>query len=146
MKVQTTRFGELDIPEKDIITFSEGILGFFGLFKYFLKQPDAESVFRWLQSVERSELAFVICDPRIFKPDYAIKVRKEDLASIELEDVSAGDVWVIVRLTEKVEDMTANLQGPLIINKEKMLAKQLVLPEGSYELRHHIFPEGPEKA
>lgn len=37
--------------------------------------------------------------------------------------------------------MTANLQGPLVINTKKMLAKQLILSDGKYASRHYIFPQ-----
>ena len=36
MKVNTTRFGELQVNKEDIITFSEGVLGFE---KFFLTFP-----------------------------------------------------------------------------------------------------------
>src|SRR5690349_24247738 len=39
VKVKTTRFGELEVNPNDIVTFSEGLLGFENLKKYFVVDP-----------------------------------------------------------------------------------------------------------
>ena len=36
MKIKTTRFGELEVDKKDIIEFTEGLLGFENLKKFFV--------------------------------------------------------------------------------------------------------------
>ena len=51
MKVKTTRFGELDVDKKDIITFKEGLLGFEGLNKFFIVDPGDQTLILWIQSL-----------------------------------------------------------------------------------------------
>ena len=55
MKVNTSRFGEVEIKEEKVITFEDGVLGFENYKKYILLEDG--SGFYWLQSIENGELA-----------------------------------------------------------------------------------------
>ena len=79
VRFTTTRFGELDVPPDRIITFPSGLIGFGALRGFALVENPGGGPFKWLQSVERPELAFVITDPKLFFPDYAVEVKEEDL-------------------------------------------------------------------
>jgi flagellar assembly factor FliW len=87
--------------------------------------------------VDRPELAFVVCDPRLFVPDYVVPVKVDDLAQIGLADPSTAQVFTIVN---KVDNMlTGNLQGPLVINVETREGKQLVLSDRRFSTRHPLM-------
>ena len=140
MEIKTTRFGDIEIDENLIITLPEGILGFEDIKRYIiLDHFDKESPFKWLQSVEDPSLAFVITDPLIFVPDYKAKVSKEEIKSIELSDAGKAIIVVIVNIKRDHSEITINLQGPIVINAEKKLAKQIVIRESDYSVRHVIF-------
>ena len=38
-----------------------------------------------------------------------------------------------------MKDVTINLQGPLVLNPEKRLGLQFIIPEGKYSTRHLLF-------
>ena len=58
MKIGTTRFGELEVENSDIISFKEGLLGLKTL-KFFVVDPgDQETLILWLQSTEQPNIAF----------------------------------------------------------------------------------------
>ena len=140
MEIKTTRFGDIEIDENLIITLPEGILGFEDIKRYIiLDHFDKESPFKWLQSVEDPSLAFVITDPLIFVPDYKTKVSKEEIKSIKLSDAGKAIIVVIVNIKRDHSEITINLQGPIVINAEKKLAKQVVIRESDYSVRHVIF-------
>ncbi len=40
---------------------------------------------KWLQSMESPDLAFVVTDPLIFKPDYQIRLYRADLEEIKVD-------------------------------------------------------------
>jgi len=145
LKIETTRFGQVEIDESLIITIPEGILGFEDLKRFILLDHyDKESPFKWLQSIEDPSLAFVITDPLIFLPDYKAKINKEELVSIQLPEAGKAVIVVIVNIKRDHSEITINLQGPLVINSEKKLAKQCVLPTDDYDLRHVIFPQSTQ--
>jgi len=141
MRVETTRFGEVEVSEEDVFQFPEGILGFSDLKEYALLRLEGEEPLLWLQSTEEPGVAFIVCDPVGFSPGYQVKVMKDDLGSIELDDVREGRVLVILTISPDPMLTTANLQGPLVFNVIKRLAKQLVLPGEEYTTKHPVFAD-----
>src|SRR5512137_2745171 len=137
MIVQTSRFGAVEVDESRLIRFPRGILGFPENHGYALIQTGEKSGFYWLQAVDRPELAFVVCDPRLFVSDYAVPIKTEDLQAIGLEDPSGAQVFIIVNKVEEL--LTGNMQGPLVINIETRVAKQLVLSDRRFSNRHPLM-------
>lgn len=138
MKIKSTRFGKLDIDESRIITFTDEILGFPGHKRFILLDHDSKSLFRWLQSVENEGLAFVVTDPLIVVPEYRIEVKEEDIADLQLSSLENAVVISIVNISEGGKKVTTNLLGPIIVNPDKMLARQVILCNSSYSIQHPI--------
>lgn len=136
MLIQTTRFGPVDIDDSRIIDFPAGLLGFSSYKKFALLQPDDNGVFFWLQSTESADLAFVVTDPALWIPDFQVNIRKEQMDELGLREVSEAQVLVIVNKRE--HSLTANLQGPLVINSANRSAMQLVLAEKKWSTRHEL--------
>lgn len=137
MLIQTSRFGQLEVNPERLIIFDGGILGFAEQHRYALIQTGEGSAFYWLQAVDAADLAFVVCDPRLFVVDYQVPVKLEELEGIALTGAEDAQVFVIVN---KVEDMlTGNLQGPLVVNVATRKAKQLVLSDKRYSTRHPLM-------
>lgn len=137
MLIQTSRFGSLEIDGERLIRFPKGVLGFPASKEYALIQTGENSAFYWLQAVDRPELAFVVCDPRLFVPDFRIPVKADDLAEMGLGDVEQAQVFVIVNRVD--DELTANLQGPLVINVPTRVGYQLVLSDRRYSTRHPLM-------
>jgi len=138
LKVNTTRFGTVEVKEKDILKFPEGLVGFADCKRFFIYNKEKNLPFFWLQSVDDPKLAFVICDPLLFFPDYKVSVRKEELSVIDASDPAKLIICVIISISHDPFRMTANLQGPLVINTGNRKGKQLVLMDGKYTTRHTI--------
>ena len=137
MIVQTSRFGSVEVDQSRVISFARGILGFPKYRDYVLIEPEPDSTFYWLQSVDAADLAFVVTDPLLFVPDYQIPLREETRQELAITDLSEANVLVIVN---KVADtLTANLQGPLVIHAQTRAAAQIVISEKKYQTRHPIM-------
>lgn len=136
MNVQTTRFGVVSLDEKRIITFPAGLLGFSTYKTFALLQPDDEGVFFWLQSLESPELAFVVTDPAMWVSDFEASIRREQMEELGLDKLDNAQVFVIVNKYGNA--LTANLQGPLVINLHNQRAMQLVLADKRWTTRHEI--------
>jgi flagellar assembly factor FliW len=132
--LKTTRFGELSIPDADLYAFPSGLPGFPGLTRFVLLPNPAGGPFQWLQSADRPDLAFVVCDPLLFAPDYRVEVRAEDLEPIGLKDAGEGFVLAILSVPADPSKMTANLLGPLVFNPGTMKARQVVLAKRGTDL------------
>lgn len=137
MMIQTSRFGSLEVDGSRLITFERGILGFPDNKGYALMQTGEESAFYWLQAIDREDLAFVVCDPRLFVAEYRAPVKVEELTPIGLTDPDQAQVFIIVNKTDDV--LTGNLQGPLVVNVETRQARQLVLSDKKFSTRHPLM-------
>lgn len=137
MLIETTRFGTLEIDGSRLLTFPAGILGFPDMHRYALIQTGEDSGFYWLQCVDCDDLAFVVCDPRLFLGDYKVQVRAPDLEDIGMNDLEKSQTFIVVN---KVDGMlTGNLQGPIVVNTATREAKQLVLNDPKYSTRHPLM-------
>lgn len=141
MKVQTSRFGELDISEESLIVFPAGLVGFPHLTKYAVFDTEKDSGYQWLQSVEDATLAVVIVQLAFVKPDLRITVPDEAVAELEISEDDPVSVSVIVTIPQgRPENATVNLRAPILVNLRTRRAKQLVLHE-SLPLQYPLIPD-----
>ncbi len=144
MNLQTKYQGEVEINSHDIITFDNGIPGFLDERKFIiLPLPDNKAI-SILQSVNTSELAFVIADPFIFFKDYEFSLDDQTIHQLEVKDETEIYVKVILTIQDPFNKSTANLQGPIIINTNINKAKQLILKNSVYKTKHPLFKENIE--
>ncbi|MFZ4574383.1 MAG: flagellar assembly protein FliW [Phycisphaerales bacterium] len=137
MEVRTTRFGTLEIAEDRVIQFPKGLLGFSGSTRFCLLEPGTDAAFFWLQSLDEPSLAFVVTDPALFVPEYSVPVRPEQMVELKLSKLDDAQVFVIVNKVD--EQLTGNLQGPLVVNTLTKEGEQLVLAEKRWTTRHPLM-------
>lgn len=137
----TTRFGELEVRDEDIIQLSDGLLGFGACKHYVLLEDPQQEPFLWLQSLDDPALAFVLVDPLLFFPGYRVAIPREEISDLELGDPSEARILVVLVVTEDPAKITANLKGPLIINPHTRRARQVVLMEEEYGTRHPLLAQ-----
>ena len=139
MKIQTTRFGEVDVDSNRVIRFPKGLLGFPKYQEYVLiesgdkARANEESNFWWLQSTDLPELAFVVTDPTLFVSTYKVPIHPEQMLGLGLTSSDDAQVFVIVNKRGNV--LTGNLQGPLVINVGSRCGEQLVLSDRRFTTR-----------
>ncbi len=141
IKVKTTRFGEIDIDEKDVITLPAGIIGFPELKQYVLLDHDQDSPFKWLQALEDGAIAFVLINPLLFKPDYLVEVNEAEVADLGIEAEEDAVVSVIITMPSDPQKMTANLKAPVVFNLKNHKGRQIILNTSEYTTRHNIMEE-----
>ncbi len=142
MKVNTSRFGELEVPENLIIRMTKPVLGFEQLKRYVIVETLDFEPFKWFQSVDDPQVAFVIVNPLLFFPDYTIEVNPREIDELRVDNVREINTYAIVTIPQEYTRMTANLQGPLLVNTRTNLAKQLVLVNSTYRIKHLMLPAG----
>jgi len=138
MVINSHRFGPLDVPEDKIVTMERPILGFERLKFYCLIEMDELAPFLWMQSTEDPEVAFLVMNPVTFFPDYRIEINSQEIAELEVTDPGSVETYVILTILKKTKDISANLQGPILINTVNSKGKQLVLVNSRYHVRHSI--------
>ncbi len=141
IKVKTTRFGDIEIDDKDVIALPAGVIGFPELKQYVLLDHDQESPFKWLQSLEDGAIAFVLINPLLFKPDYLVEVNEAEVADLAIESEEEAVVSVIITMPSDPQKMTANLKAPVIFNLKNRRGRQVILNNSEYTTRHNIVEE-----
>ncbi len=141
MKISTTHFGEIELQDEKIISMPSGLLGFEHAKRYILLNHSKEGPYMWFQAIDDPSLAFILIDPLFFRPDYKININKGEITEIGITNEKNVVILAIVTLRDDPQKMTANLQGPIIINAEKRIAMQLVLTQSQYTTRHSIIEE-----
>lgn len=140
MRVDTKAYGTIDVDERQTIEFPYGILGFERLKDYVLLDAPQQP-FYWLQAMDLVEVAFVLINPVIFRPDYVVEVSPEELEEIGIDSQEQMLTFAIVTVPPNPMEMTANLQGPIIINKETRIGRQCISVNPKWEVRHPILKE-----
>ena len=143
MIVNSVRFGQLEVPDDKIITMEKPILGFEQVCRYCLVEVDEIRPFLWLQAVDEPALAFLVVNPLAFYPNYKIEVNSKEIGDLDIVRASSVETYAIVTVPEDPKEMSVNLQGPILINTENGRAKQLVLVNSDYQVRHILLDCSP---
>lgn len=145
IKVNTSRFGELEIDEARVVHFKNGIPAFEDEHEFIILPYDEESPYYFMQSLKTPDLAFLLTIPFLFFPDYTFEV--DDNAMEELEIKEEDNVFYYTLITipnHSIRYMTTNLLAPIVLNTTNMKAKQIVLEKTTYTTKERLFPD-PKK-
>lgn len=141
MKINTSRFGEIEIHETDLISIPNGLIGFSDLTQFILLHYKKNSPFKWLQSTQDGTIAFLIVNPTSFYPDYTVEISKKDASALALTHSNDAIIALIVTVPNDTKKISANLKAPLIFNLNTKTGAQLVLKETQYQTKHLIIQE-----
>lgn len=140
MTIDTKAYGTVEIDEKQLMTFPTGLYGF-ERYQAFALLDAHQKPFYWLQSTEDVQLAFVLINPYVFRPDYVLEIADEDLEEIGAPEQDDILVFAIVTIPEDSSELTANLQGPIVINRSARLGKQSISLNPQWQTKHTILRE-----
>jgi flagellar assembly factor FliW len=113
--LQSTRFGEVEIPEEAVIDFPQGLIGLGGS-RYTLLARSDDAAFVWLHSLDDPALALPLTDPWRFFDSYEVEIGDDEAERIGIAADAATAVYVTVRAAESLEDFSANLRAPILVN------------------------------
>jgi flagellar assembly factor FliW len=129
--VRSTRFGELKIPTEQLLRFPLGLPGFTDATRFALVEHRSGSRFRWLQSVEHPEAAFLVIDPMLVEAGFPIERVRPAIRFIDLEDDEEVAVLVICCVPSKAP-ATVNLMAPIGIGLRSRRGAQVILHETGF--------------
>lgn len=141
MKVETRLFGTIEVAEDKIIHFPDGIIGFPDCKDFTLvfdEEKGNKKSISWLQSLDESVFALPVLDPLQVKEDYNPMVEDELLSS--LDNLTEENTFILVTVTvpENIEDLSVNLQAPIVINADTRKACQVIVSE-DYPVKYKIY-------
>lgn len=124
MKIQTTRFSQIEIEPDDILFFRHGIFGFENCRHWVLLADAENSAVAWLQSIQRPEVALPVVSPRRFVQDYEVRLEHEEVEKLQLAPNEQAYVLGIVGRDH--DTLTLNLRAPLVINLSRRIGFQII--------------------
>jgi len=141
MRVDTLRFGPIELEKDSLIIIKEGLPGFSKLHHFFLVESAEDQLFMWLQSADDSRIAFPVIEPQICSPTYKVPIGERELESLECRDTNRVKVLCIATIPEDPRQMTANLRAPIVISLESQMAMQVISPDSTYPVKHPLFKD-----
>lgn len=140
MKINTVRFGEIEIEKERIFKFALPIIGFNELRDFVILDLNKDSFFKWLQSVEDPALAFPIVSVFTMKLDYSIDLPDNVVEILKIKNVESLLVMNIASIPQDdPHGTTINLLAPIIFNLDELLAGQVVLSGSGYDISFPMF-------
>ncbi|OFX16911.1 MAG: hypothetical protein A2Z18_01665 [Armatimonadetes bacterium RBG_16_58_9] len=146
MKVQTTRFGALEVDEGSTVNMASGPLGFEQLTRFCLIQHRSDTSFRWLQSMEDPSLAFVVVDPTEFFDDYEIEISDAYAEMLRLQSEEDALLFVVLTVGDHGKHITANLAAPIVLNSKNRIGMQVIIEDDRYAVRHELATPGAKRS
>src|SRR5574344_456461 len=140
MKINTTRFGEVDVPENMMFELVSPILGYDKERKFTLIEHKKNSNFKWLQSIERPDLAFVVTMAGFFGIEYVYELPEATQDELNIE--TADDILtlnIVLIPHENPRASTINLLAPLIFNVNTKKGSQVILNNTQFKVNQHLF-------
>jgi flagellar assembly factor FliW len=130
-----------ELPE---LHFAGGLPGFPDARRFVLvRLGDEASPFSVLRSLDDgTDLEFVVTHPALFFPDYEPEIDDDTATRLELASADDALLLVIVTVADPVAASTANLLGPIVVNRHTRAAAQAVLGNAGYATREALVPSG----
>lgn len=144
MRLETTRFGVLDVDPASIITFTQPIIGFQEYRRFLLLPAPPDSGLFWLQSTDAGDLAFLLMDPRSVVRDYTVTLAAHEKAELAVASSDELGIYTLVVVPEDPKKVRTNLRAPVLINPKQRLGKQTVLDRSEYPIQYLLAQAAKE--
>jgi flagellar assembly factor FliW len=122
-----------------VVRIEEGLIGFSN-YKDFVFAEHADLVpFRMLESVNSDpKVEFLVIDPNVLVPGYSEVIPDRTWEAVGITDRSRRLVFVVASIGPTPRESIANLQAPILVNHETMTARQVILTDPAFPIRHPL--------
>ena len=115
------------------ITMAVPMPGFPAHREFVLVRLNDDGLLYAFTSIQDPELRFLVAPPEPFFPDYAPEVEAEVFAALNTKDPDR--LLLMTVITAGVDETTANLLAPIVVDRDSMRAMQVVLSGTGYPVR-----------
>jgi flagellar assembly factor FliW len=131
LKIQET---ELQYDEKDILTFTEGLIGLPKMQRVVMVRQTAIEPLLWLASVDEEGVALVVAETHGIFPAYAPAVPADCSFHDSLEEGDIPITFAIVLVVPEWQKSTVNLRAPIFVSTKSRTGAQAILPDSAYSV------------
>ncbi len=169
MKIQTLRFGEIEVQPAQVFEMVRPLIGFPDT-SFALISDEGTAPVQWLQSLTTPHLCLPLADPLAIMPGFDIEIPREECSMLELErapteqetgEQVTGDnpnhstaqlfhpstvlIRAIVVLDPEPRNIRVNLKAPVVFNVVNQKAIQIVADNPDLPVKYYIFAQNPEQ-
>lgn len=134
MKITSSRFGEIECTEENIVCFPEGLIGFEELHEFIVMPNNNEGTLYWIQSTTDADIAMLLTDPNQFFLDYKVVPDAIERHKLSLEE--GDNCFALAVITVQPDKSTTlNLAAPILYAPKSGRAIQVILEGAPYNTR-----------
>lgn len=127
------------VDPENIFTFPDGLLGFEETKDYCFMINDRLRPFMFMQALDDSNQCFVCVETCMIHSSYKIAVPEESVRFLDIKKPAEAMVLSMVTVRKNVEDITANLRSPIILNMRNLRGQQVILTDCRLPVRFRIW-------
>lgn len=137
---------DLDIPPANQFDLPQGLIGFAEYTRADLLYLPDHLPFLWMKIKSATdELHFIVIEPGGIVPGYEPEIFDGDAEQLDLRNPAEAMILNIVTLRrQNPVEATANLIGPLVVNRRTRVGRQLVISNYSRYSAHHPLVENSQ--
>jgi len=145
MKLATESLEDKEVWVRPIeFRLLKGMMGFPDELEFVLLVNAEELPFMWIRSKRVRELGFVVIEPSEILVDYEIEVADDDAKTLGIESASDALILNIVTIRDggDIETATVNLVAPIILNRNSLEGKQVIVSNHmKFSTKHPILSD-----
>ena len=137
---------DFDIPPANELELPQGLIGFTSYKRAELLYLPDHLPFLWMKLHSAVDsLHFIVIEPGGIVPGYEPEIFDHDAEQLDLRDPAEAMILNIVTLKrQNPVEATANLIGPLVVNRRTRIGRQLVISNYSRYSASHALVENPQ--
>jgi flagellar assembly factor FliW len=122
-----------------VLSLPKGLLGFERHTAFHVVGRADEAPFCWLQAADDPMVSFLVVSPFEVAPDYQPALSAEDTSYLRLTG-DADPLYLNIVTLKPGGQATINLKGPIVVNPETRVGKQVVLANAAHYSVQHPLP------
>ncbi len=128
VEIETTRFGKIEVPDEEILSFPKGLIGFEKLKQYILLDSSKGNAIQWLQSLDDPDIAFLVSEPKKTFPFIEINYPEPSVfpSSLSAPDFEQLKLLTILHVDHEKKLLHIHIQAPLLINPLSRQGAQVI--------------------
>jgi flagellar assembly factor FliW len=135
-----TRTVRIPVSNDNLFKFPDGIPAFEDYKQFVLYCNTDMQPFFFMKSLGVSpEISFVCVDPFLVCPDYQVRIGAADLNALGLKRGEDAFVFSFVTVYDNACDITANLQGPVVLNLKNSTGRQIICEGLKHDVRYRVW-------
>ena len=139
MKIESNRFGCLEVGDEEVIEVKDGLIGFPTARTFVLLRKKEPSRVGWLQSTTEANLAFPVVSVESLTAEIPLDELTEAVTRANLDaTIEECAIMAVICAAGNGVEATVNLMAPIVVNAQTRKGAQVILENSKFSTREKI--------